>query len=346
MSEEKNNIDDLFRSKLGDMEGDPMPSSWDKIAGALDQKPMESQKLTKIASIKPAFWYAAASVLVILSIWSLNKFVFNSSAPKEQVLSIQEKDAADKTITQIQKEQSIASDKQQNTTADNVAHDPSQQKTVTTVMETFVSQQEIRKIVLADGNIVTLHKESALQLSSDFPKTRTVSLIKGMAFFEIQTSDINNPFTVLCSNSKTVVTGTAFMIETDEDRTILHVKNGKVKFSNLNSTTNTIVSAGEKAQISAGQLSPNTTITSPNYLSWQNNKLIFDNTKLETVVSDVEQYYGVSIAIKNPEIKNCRFTGVFEKTSLDEILQVLSVSFNLKYDNQDRQYNMYGKGCK
>lgn len=345
MSEEKNKIDDLFRSKLEDMEADPMPSSWDKIAGALDEKPLEQQKPTKTVVMKPVFWYAAASVLIILSIWSLNRFVLNNTTQKAPIATTQPKDSTVKMIPQTQKTLSDVADKQQNSNKDTSANSPSAQQTIT-VAETFVSKQETRKIVLSDGSAVTLNKESSLQLSNDFPKNRTVSLIRGSAYFEVQTLDAKNPFTVLCSNSKSVVTGTAFMIEANKNQTILHVKNGKVKLSNLDNTSSTIVAAGETAQIDGRQVSPNATITSPNYLSWQTNKLVFDDTQLETVVSDIESYYGVNIAIKNPEIKKCRFTGVFEKTSLDEILQVLSVSFNLKYDNQDGQYNMYGKGCK
>jgi ferric-dicitrate binding protein FerR (iron transport regulator) len=133
----------------------------------------------------------------------------------------------------------------------------------------------------------------------------------------------------------------------DERKDELYVSTGKVAFGSLkNPDDRIILTKGMKSEIEDSRLVASTPIVDVNFDAWKKEKIVFNNTKLDEVSRTLEKYYAVSLQLNTPEILNCRFTGTFEKSGINEILKILAASFNLSYDKQEGKYIISGKGCK
>jgi ferric-dicitrate binding protein FerR (iron transport regulator) len=73
----------------------------------------------------------------------------------------------------------------------------------------------------------------------------------------------------------------------------------------------------------------------PSEAQWLENKLVFDNEYFDEVAKKMERWYSVSISFKNAQLKEKRFSGKFEKESLNTALEALKAtsSFNFFVDN-------------
>jgi len=172
--------------------------------------------------------------------------------------------------------------------------------------------------------------------------------LKGEAFFEVKPNN-GQSFIVYSNFSKTEVIGTSFMIrsiigeKTDE----LFVSTGKVAFSPLNNETKRIyLTEGECSKTGVAEQLQSSPVTDINYAAWKTEKIVFNNTKLAQVISTLDKYYATSIKISNEEILNCRFTGTFKKSTIDQVLQVLAISLDLSSSKEGKGYILTGEGCQ
>lgn len=329
MSQENDKMDELFRSKLKDFESDPLPSSWDKIAGALEN---DLKPETSLPKSNHKLWYigVAASVVLCLSVWVL--FMYGNKTASV--------DTAQVTPSKVDTAQNISigsnTEKVTVESNNNVAND-------VVALINYESQNQKKQVKLLDGSTITLNKKSNIALGSDFINDRKLTL-NGMAYFEVKSKPNNNPFTITTQFATTTVVGTEFMINASEQQDEIIVGNGVVKISDRKGKSISLTK-GQSVSVGNDGLRETKTVLSNNYSSWKTDKLVFDNTQFSEVVTDVQDYYGVKLHIENKEIYNCRFTGEFDKTSLNEMLQVLSVSLNLSYNYKHDQYNVSGSGC-
>lgn len=89
-----------------------------------------------------------------------------------------------------------------------------------------------------------------------------------------------------------------------------------------------------------------TRMDDPNFMAWKVDKLVFNNTRLESVIPAMEAYFGVTIEVQNSKLLNCRFTGDYEKPALEYLLNVLHETTNLTYEKQSDRYILSGGGCE
>jgi ferric-dicitrate binding protein FerR (iron transport regulator) len=87
-------------------------------------------------------------------------------------------------------------------------------------------------------------------------------------------------------------------------------------------------------------------IVDPNFRAWQTGRLEFENTRLEQVVSSLEDYFGINIKVQNKKLLDCRFTGTFEQPQLKDVLEVLAVSMQVRYNYAQQHYTFSGRGCQ
>jgi len=64
------------------------------------------------------------------------------------------------------------------------------------------------------------------------------------------------------------------------------------------------------------------------------------------VVAVLEEHFNVDIEVINKNALRCRFNGSFDKPSLSEIIEALSVSLDLKIiEERSKAYVVEGNGC-
>ncbi|MDN5205625.1 FecR domain-containing protein [Fulvivirgaceae bacterium BMA10] len=186
--------------------------------------------------------------------------------------------------------------------------------------------QTPKNFELSDGSVVWLNQRSSLEISSDFLKQKREVSLKGEAYFEI-THDASKPFVVKGNHSTVTVLGTSFNYQSN-DHNQVHLISGQVKFSTGQEEVS--LSPGESAEAVSNTVVLNT-FRSENFLSWKTGKLIFDQTKVSTVIKDLEKHFDVAFNLENKALNECTVTVTFQDESLEEVLESLAFILGIEY---------------
>lgn len=185
------------------------------------------------------------------------------------------------------------------------------------------SNEERKKIELADGSVIWLAPHSAVKLYPAFTSHRNVVLEKGTAFFEVA-QDKEHPFAVAVNRQQVQVLGTRFTISIKDTVDVnLVVKDGKVALSNQSGRV--IVNGGE--QVSTLQSAAGAVATVPEALAdwWLQHEVRFMDITLHELLDNIEAYYHVQLNRKNIQ-RNTRVTLTWSfSQTLEENLNVLNL---------------------
>jgi transmembrane sensor len=221
------------------------------------------------------------------------------------------------------------------------------------------------KVVLSDGSEVTLNSQTELKYPEEFKgKTREIYL-NGEAFFDVK-KDVQHPFIVHTGKMSIRVLGTTFNIRsykndvasettllkgaievtlTDRpnDRIILK-PNEKLVLKSTPMQTN-ITRKKSKLVAKSDSINTSYALTTLTYLkpndstvvetSWVNNKLVFKDQEFREIAMQMERWYGIKIKFKSNQAKAYRFTGVFERETIQQALKALQMieAFTYKQKN-------------
>jgi ferric-dicitrate binding protein FerR (iron transport regulator) len=201
----------------------------------------------------------------------------------------------------------------------------------------------IKSIVLPDGSRVMLNKNTSLKHPVKFHDTKREIILLGEAFFEVK-KDSLRPFIVQVGELTTQVIGTSFNIEALQEKITVAVATGKVKVSQGGESL--FLLPEEKATYTKSLRSikkEKAELTSA--LAWRNPSLIFNDTPLSVVVSQLEEQYGIPITFEEESLKHCLITGQFKNHSLEKVLTAIGFSLEIKYRRSDNKLQLFGKGC-
>jgi len=208
------------------------------------------------------------------------------------------------------------------------------------------------KVDLPDGSHVTLNSGSKLKYAASFGnKSRTVYL-EGEAFFDVKkNSDL--PFYVNVSGLKIKVLGTSFNVKAyPEEKTIeTTLISGKVQiynagFDNEKNLIATLMpsqkavyekksgqiaklekedySASDKAQVPVKLIIIQNEVKVELTTAWKDNYLVFDNERFVDLTTRIERWYNVEIILNHPDLKNARFSGKFDKETIEQAMKALT----------------------
>lgn len=202
---------------------------------------------------------------------------------------------------------------------------------------------EIGEILLPDGSYVWVNSNSRLYYPKNFEDSREVYL-EGEAFFEVQ-KDAQKPFIVHSENGIVKVLGTAFNIhDNKKDGLIVHVTEGKVAlYSETNESGKAILLKGEKGVLKDSNIEKTQT-DNPNFLAWKTGILRFDNEPLSSVTEILSKHYQTRITIKTSG-QNCKLTSTFNNKTLDEVLEVIELTMNVKIKKVNDGVIIEDLGC-
>lgn len=205
-----------------------------------------------------------------------------------------------------------------------------------------------QKVVnLPDGSTVWLNRNSELLYPESFDGESRTLYLKGEAFFEV-TPNKDKPFIVHSGISKTTVLGTSFNLRaySEEDEVKLTVVTGKVAFTLTDDKEGVIVTPGNMAWLSneAKSITPSEN-SDLNFLSWKTRHLTFNDSPIAELIKSLERHYGIGIKVQNPETLNCRFTGDFQETGMENIIKIITRATGTSYELSEGEYTILGKGC-
>jgi len=214
------------------------------------------------------------------------------------------------------------------------------------------AQNEVVNETLIDGSEITLNANSNLSYTESFnTKNREVTL-EGEAFFDIE-RDETKPFIINLAQCKVTVLGTSFNIKSNVDDELVRVfvKSGVVRFEYLsNDSMQTYLTielhAGDRVVYNkeTHQLESSTSQNSSNNLDmyWINKELIFDGIELGKVSEILEIVYDVQISFTDIQSKKCLLTANFQNADINQIMTVISTTFELELEQLGNQYSLKG----
>lgn len=238
--------------------------------------------------------------------------------------------------------------------------------------QVFAAKGRKQKIVLPDNTQVWLNADSKLSYDSNMnnEKTRVVYLT-GEAFFDV--TKRQEPFIIHTSKISIKVLGTAFNVkaypgEKITETTLLRgvvelsvnnrpekkiILKPNEKFALIDSTSvtgHTAQQADNKyvdnsQQMIVGSVVP-VVVADKEYLeetSWVENMLVFRNETLEDLAPKLERWYDIEIELENDVVKSYHYTGVFEKESIKDALDAMSLirPFHYKINTNNNSITIY-----
>jgi len=341
MTKETSDIDKVFRDRLYDHKSEPNPESWKAISSKLDGRSIFLKR--KRRQILYAACAASLFILLAGSWFFLADQNNPSSSPNTAVLT----PAPVKVDTAFTEIETKTETQTKSEVKPKIVLPPapaSPQASITFIEEH--STAEKKDIHLPDGSLIVLNHDSKIRYDQNFKENREVYL-SGEAFFDVK-PDASHPFVIHGNLSQTEVKGTSFIIRSyvEEGYDEINVTSGKVSFGETVEKGNDLtILAGNKGTLQNGKILQ-AAISDLNYNAWLTEKIVFKNTKLKEVFKVLENCYNITVTAKNAKILNCEFTGEFEKSDINDILQVLSVSFDLSFNKNSQNYTLSGKGCR
>ncbi len=214
----------------------------------------------------------------------------------------------------------------------------------------LASSAEVLQDTLPDGSTVVLNSNTRLDISRKFALTNRTVELTGEAFFEVN-PDTGKPFIIKAGLGQIRVLGTLFHVKAYPDSDLeVYVERGLVELSEVDSLTGQslkiVLKSGERGVIRWGtrEIRRAGDII-PDELFWANKKLIFLETRLSLVFDLLKKHYSAIIEVKDQAVLNCLLSATFTDESIDQILEVVAASFDLKLSRDKEKFIFNGKGC-
>jgi transmembrane sensor len=233
------------------------------------------------------------------------------------------------------------------------------------------------QIELPDGSQVWVNSGSALKYPTNMDAKEVDLFLEGEAFFDIvknpkrklnvRTSTLNiqvlgTRFNVKSYNDEDVVETTLvngsisitgkvgnkkiekpILLKSNEQAKLIKSE-GKFSLEDTNAPANIEDKPDTKendVEMTASEIQPRINISEnidvEKFFSWKDNKLVFRNEPLESLVRKLERWYNVSIKIQDPDLKKSRYTGTFENETIEQAIKALSISLPFKYKIEKNQ---------
>lgn len=226
---------------------------------------------------------------------------------------------------------------------------------------------EKAQITLSDGSRIWLNASSKLRYPANPDPDQIHVYLQGEAYFDVKHEN-DRVFQVHAADIHIQVLGTAFnvksypeerIVETtlvrgkvriegesnQQDNYVVLLPNQKASYLGRNSKLIVTESTSKNVQnrpddmprIKAIASKNNATLVLSNNIntqietSWKDGQLQFVDEQFSSLAVKMERWFGVKISIENPKLMAVRYTGTFEKETIEQALKALSTSLPFKY---------------
>ncbi|HEX7755244.1 MAG TPA: FecR domain-containing protein [Niabella sp.] len=209
-------------------------------------------------------------------------------------------------------------------------------------------------VELPDGTRVLLNADTRLFYDQSFGNNTREVTLEGEAYFDV-VKDAKHPFIVHTSLMNIKVLGTIFNVrayksEENMQATLLRgsvevtlKKKGDRKILVLKPNEKLIVrnfNADDTVRNKSRNALPDIAIMTVKAMGsdstvkeaqWTKNRLVFDQSRLEDIIPELERWYGVTIQIKDTSLLNRKISGIYENESLTEVLESFKLVLDFSY---------------
>jgi ferric-dicitrate binding protein FerR (iron transport regulator) len=206
-----------------------------------------------------------------------------------------------------------------------------------TYTENIAPRGQKSHVILPDGSYVYLNSGSMIRYDNHFGKRYRKLHLTGEAYFEV-TKNEKLPFIINTDDVEVKVLGTRFniMAYPEDDIVETIVSEGSVSVTEVHNMSSVLLSANQKATFDKNtQFLLLNDVNPDPYISWKNNILTFDNENFGDVIKKLERWFDVSIQVEGTDSIRDRFTLTIKSESLREVLDLISLTTDIKYTIND-----------
>lgn len=187
------------------------------------------------------------------------------------------------------------------------------------------------RVVLPDSSLAQVNAGSTLRWAADWENgTRSLEL-DGEAFFQVEKGE---KFSVQTTHGTVEVLGTRFNVYAYDDAFRVDCFEGKVAVKGAGSSVE--LTEGQAVKLRHGSLSERFAIAQVQP-SWLMGGFNYTSASLDRVLKDIEQRFGVVIDCPE-DAKEEEFSGSFEASNAAESLELIALTFSLKYSQIDETH--------
>lgn len=197
----------------------------------------------------------------------------------------------------------------------------------------LTAKGHVGEFTLPDGTKVWLNGESRLKYNADFSgDTRDVAL-SGEAFFEVR-KDSLRPFRVSMNSLQVEVLGTSFdaMSYSSGSNEEIVLKTGSVKITGEHLRKPVMLRPDERFSLDRlSKCARVEKVDAQNYCQWFSPRLIFDNTPLKDIITNLERRYNIEISLSSHISPDKRLSLVVCHEPLEDLMEVMSSLMSIRY---------------
>jgi len=183
-------------------------------------------------------------------------------------------------------------------------------------------------VLLRDGTRIMLAPQSRLSIARGYDKSARTIALTGEAFFEVH-AHAEHPFLVRTGAITTRVLGTSFAVRryTGEETTRVSVVSGRVSTEGTRASVR--VNAGTAASVTDSTAVLVAQDGAGTHVEWPEGRLIFKDTPIPTVLTEVGRWYGYEFRLNDPTLASRNLSATFKVSDAQEMLLTLQVVLNV-----------------
>jgi ferric-dicitrate binding protein FerR (iron transport regulator) len=189
-------------------------------------------------------------------------------------------------------------------------------------------------IILPDGSKVWLNSHSQIAYPGNYGTHERSLTLTGEAYFEVA-KDSTKRFIVKAGEMEVEALGTSFNIKAYKEDTeiITTLFSGSVQTSIQENTLRLMPEEYASFNRENGQFSVSHSDNVDYALMWRDNELAFERRTMEEIAVLLNRMYNVEIVFQSEKIKNYRFSGVIKNNSLDNVIELISLTAPIIYQS-------------
>ena len=216
--------------------------------------------------------------------------------------------------------------------------------TAPVTLQTFSTPPGVKaSFYLPDSTKVWMNSSSSITYPDQFTGDFRQVAIKGEVFFDVS-KDLKKPFIASMDKLHVKVLGTRFNVINyeKEDRMEVILESGRVELCSGTDLpelrTLSLLKPGELAVYSKKNHNIRIrNVDTGKYISWIDGKLIFKDDPMSEVIRKLNRWFNVNIKVSEKSLMEYVYTATFQDESIDQILELLTLSAPIGYKIVPRQ---------
>jgi len=187
---------------------------------------------------------------------------------------------------------------------------------------------------LDDGSVIYLSENTTVKHSDLVSEPTREITLEGEAFFDIR-RDASKPFVINAGDSKIEVLGTSFEVACKSGETVLSVKTGLVRITQISTGKAMLVKEGERAIADAGGIKIQSLGEYEGFKKYKS-KMHFKDESLGNISEIINRNFTETEIILDPAISGRELTATFSEDNPEAMVRLICSALNLNYTIEGR----------